>query len=567
MTEVRVPDIGSDSADVIEILVKPGDHVSPEQAIMVLESDKASMEVPVPQGGVVRDIAVKVGDSVKLGDLLLQLDDAVATGSADVPVREIQQELEQVSSVLAPVSAAPVVTPDVTAAPSFAAAVSPSSPPSSPSATSVQIVKVPDIGSDEADVIEVLVKVGDTITVDQPIAVLESAKASMEVPSPVAGTVLNVLVKVGDKVSEHVVLLEVQVSGGAATVAPVAAAPSAPAAKASAAPAAVTTAATGDAVVASSPTPAMPVPTHQQQASATNVHAGPAVRRLARELGVDLGKVAGTGPKDRILKDDVHAFVKKTLTEKAVPVASGSGLPELPVIDFSKWGEIERLPLTKIQRVSAKNLHRAWVTIPHVTQFDEADITDLEAFRVAQKDAFKAEGLSLTVLACLVKASAHVLKQFPKFNSSLDSDGETLVYKKYVHIGVAVDTPNGLVVPVIRDADKKSVREISRDMGELSAKAREKKLTPAEMQGACFSISSLGGIGGTAFTPIVNWPEVAILGVSRSAIKPVWNGKEFQPRLMLPLSLSYDHRVIDGADAARFTTALSKVLADIRLLL
>ncbi|MDO8266654.1 MAG: dihydrolipoyllysine-residue acetyltransferase [Moraxellaceae bacterium] len=558
MTEVRVPDIGSDSADVIEILVKPGDHVSPEQAIMVLESDKASMEVPVPQGGVVRDIAVKVGDSVKLGDLLLQLDDAVATGSADVPVREIQQELEQVSSVLAPVSAAPVVTPVVTAAPTPAAAVPPSS-----SATSVQIVKVPDIGSDEADVIEVLVKVGDTITVDQPIAVLESAKASMEVPSPVAGTVLNVLVKVGDKVSEHVVLLEVQVIGGAATVAPVAAAPSAPAAKAAAAPAAAISAA----VVASSPTPAMPVPTHQQQAPAANVHAGPAVRRLARELGVDLGKVAGTGPKDRILKDDVHAFVKKTLTEKAAPVASGSGLPELPVIDFSKWGEIERLPLTKIQRVSAKNLHRAWVTIPHVTQFDEADITDLEAFRVAQKDAFKAEGLSLTVLAFLVKASAHVLKQFPKFNSSLDSDGENLVYKKYVHIGVAVDTPNGLVVPVIRDADKKSVREISRDMGELSAKAREKKLTPAEMQGACFSISSLGGIGGTAFTPIVNWPEVAILGVSRSAIKPVWNGKEFQPRLMLPLSLSYDHRVIDGADAARFTTALSKVLADIRLLL
>ncbi len=559
MTEVRVPDIGSDSADVIEILVKPGDHVSPEQAIMVLESDKASMEVPVPQGGVVRDIAVKVGDSVKLGDLLLQLDDAVATGSSDVPVREIQQELEQVSSVLAPVSAAPVVTPVVTVVPTPAAAV----PPSSPSATSVQIVKVPDIGSDEADVIEVLVKVGDTITVDQPIAVLESAKASMEVPSPVAGTVLNVLVKVGDKVSEHVVLLEVQVSGGAATVAPVAAAPSAPAAKAAAAPAAAISAA----VVASSPTPAMPVPTHQQQAPEANVHAGPAVRRLARELGVDLGKVAGTGPKDRILKDDVHAFVKKTLTEKTAPVASGSGLPELPVIDFSKWGEIERLPLTKIQRVSAKNLHRAWVTIPHVTQFDEADITDLEAFRVAQKDAFKAEGLSLTVLAFLVKASAHVLKQFPKFNSSLDSDGENLVYKKYVHIGVAVDTPNGLVVPVIRDADKKSVREISRDMGELSAKAREKKLTPAEMQGACFSISSLGGIGGTAFTPIVNWPEVAILGVSRSAIKPVWNGKEFQPRLMLPLSLSYDHRVIDGADAARFTTALSKVLADIRLLL
>lgn len=563
MTEIRVPDIGSESADVIEILVKPGDLLTPEQPIVVLESDKASMEVPVPQGGVVRNIAVKVGDSVKLGDLLLQLDDAVAGSSADVPVREIKQELEQVSVVLTPAAASPVKDGAKEALSQPAPTVAPvAAAPASPAAVSVQMVKVPDIGSDEADVIEVLVKVGDTLTVDQPIVVLESAKASMEVPSPVAGTVLNILVKVGDKVSEHVALLEVQVSGGTAVAVPVAAA-SVPAAMPAAAPVAAAAVAT----TVSSPTPGMPVPTHQQQAPAANVHAGPAVRRLARELGVDLGKVTGTGPKERILKEDVHAFVKKTLTETPAPVATGAGLPTLPVIDFSKWGEIERLPLTKIQRVSAKNLHRAWVTIPHVTQFDEADITELEAFRVAQKDALKAEGLNLTVLAFLVKASAHVLKQFPKFNSSLDGDGETLVYKKYVHIGVAVDTPNGLVVPVIRDADKKSVREITRDMGELSAKAREKKLTPAEMQGACFSISSLGGIGGTAFTPIVNWPEVAILGVSRAAIKPVWNSKEFQPRLMLPLSLSYDHRVIDGAEAARFTTALSKVLADIRQLL
>lgn len=563
MTEIRVPDIGSESADVIEILVKPGDLLTPEQPIVVLESDKASMEVPVPQGGVVRNIAVKVGDSVKLGDLLLQLDDAVAGSSADVPVREIKQELEQVSVVLTPAAASPVKDGAKEALSQPAPTVAPvAAAPVSPAAVSVQMVKVPDIGSDEADVIEVLVKVGDTLTVDQPIVVLESAKASMEVPSPVAGTVLNILVKVGDKVSEHVALLEVQVSGGTAVAVPVAAA-SVPAAMPAAAPVVAAAVAT----TVSSPTPVMPVPTHQQQAPAANVHAGPAVRRLARELGVDLGKVTGTGPKERILKEDVHAFVKKTLTETPAPVATGAGLPTLPVIDFSKWGEIERLPLTKIQRVSAKNLHRAWVTIPHVTQFDEADITELEAFRVAQKDALKAEGLNLTVLAFLVKASAHVLKQFPKFNSSLDGDGETLVYKKYVHIGVAVDTPNGLVVPVIRDADKKSVREITRDMGELSAKAREKKLTPAEMQGACFSISSLGGIGGTAFTPIVNWPEVAILGVSRAAIKPVWNSKEFQPRLMLPLSLSYDHRVIDGAEAARFTTALSKVLADIRQLL
>ncbi|HEX4940481.1 MAG TPA: dihydrolipoyllysine-residue acetyltransferase [Candidatus Kapabacteria bacterium] len=565
MTEIRVPDIGSDSADVIEILVKPGDHLSPEQPIVVLESDKASMEVPVPQGGVVRDIAVKVGDSVKLGDLLLQLDDAVAGSSADV--REIQQELQQVSSVLEPAGASPVSAPIVApAVPAPAHVV----PVAEASVTSVQLVKVPDIGSDEADVIEVLVKVGDVLRLEQPIVVLESAKASMEVPSPVEGTVLNVLVKVGDKVSEHVGLLEVSVASPAAAVvekpAPVAHAASVPANAGMShavlsAPAVVS-------APAPVPTPAMPEPTHQMVPMA-NVHAGPAVRRLARELGVDLGKVKGSGPKERILKDDVHAYVKSVMQAKAVPAAveGGAGLPKLPVIDFSKWGEIERLPLTKIQRVSAQNLHRAWVTIPHVTQFDEADITELEAFRVAQKDTLKAEGLNLTVLAFLVKACAHVLRQFPKFNSSLDSDGENLVYKKYVHIGVAVDTPNGLVVPVIRDADKKSVREIARDMGELSAKARDKKLTPAEMQGACFSISSLGGIGGTAFTPIVNWPEVAILGVSRSATKPVWNGKDFQPRLMLPLSLSYDHRVIDGADAARFTTALSKVLADIRQLL
>ncbi|MDP2228350.1 MAG: dihydrolipoyllysine-residue acetyltransferase [Moraxellaceae bacterium] len=537
MSEIRVPDIGGDSADVIEILVKPGDSVTPEQTIVVLESAKASMEVPCPEGGVVKSLAVTVGQSVAQGDLLMVLE--ASSAGTDVPVRQIQQELEQVSSVL---------TPPVAAAAN--------APVAAPAEASIQTVKVPDIGSDTADVIEILVKAGDVISIEQPLVVLESAKASMEVPSPLAGVVQQVLVKVGDKVSEHVVLLEVSVAVAAS-------APEAPPAAVSAAPVA-----TVSAPSVSAPTPAMPLATHQQTvASTANVHAGPAVRRLARELGADLGCVTGSGPKGRILKEDLHAFVKKTLTEKAAAPAAGGGLPTLPVIDFAKWGEVERLPLTRIQKLSAQNLHRAWVTIPHVTQFDEADITELEAFRVAQKDALKAEGLSLTVLAFLVKASAHVLKQFPKFNSSLDADGEHLVHKHYVHIGVAVDTPNGLVVPVIRDADKKSIREIARDMGELSAKARDKKLSPADMQGACFSISSLGGIGGTAFTPIVNWPEVAILGVSRSAMKPVWNGREFQPRLMLPLSLSYDHRVIDGADAARFTTALSKVLADIRQLL
>jgi len=554
---VFVPDIGSDSADVIEILVKPGDAVGVEQAIVVLESAKASMEVPCPFSGEVADIAVKVGQSVKEGDLLLHLD-SIASGSAEktvqktvaadageVPVREIQEELESVSHVLRP----PVDASAVVVARTMA----------------TQVVKAPDIGSESADVIEILVKAGDVIALDQPIVVLESAKASMEVPSPAAGVVQKILVKVGDKVSENVVLLEVLAEAPArAAATEMLASLAGP----------ENTQGVKSPVLANASAPLVSSTlrelTHAvAEVSHGGVHAGPAVRRLARELGVDLAKVVATGPKQRILKEDVHAFVKQVMTEPAGNRSDmrGAGMPELPVIDFAKWGGVEKVALTKIQRLSAQNLHRAWVTIPHVTQFDEADITELEAFRVAQKDALKAQGLSLTILAFLVKASAHVLKQYPKFASSLDADGEHLVQKKYIHVGVAVETPNGLVVPVIRDADKKSVSDIARDLGELSKKARDKKLTPAEMQGAVFSISSLGGIGGTAFTPIVNWPEVAILGVSRSTTKPVWDGKAFQPRLVLPLSLSYDHRVIDGADAARFTTALAKVLGDIRQVL
>lgn len=547
---VLVPDIGADSADVIEILVKPGDKVGIEQAIIVLESAKASMEVPCPFAGEVSEISVKIGQSVQQGDLLLHVDvESETTTAADiteVPVKEIQQELESVSDVLTPPGEPVLARADKTQL--------------------TQLVKTPDIGADSADVIEILVKVGDVIALDQPIVVLESAKASMEVPSTAAGIVRNILVKVGDKVSEHIALLEILTEAAVPTTSSIS----------SSARKAVLAQATPESVPSSPPRAvALATSTLRALASAVSsvengyaVHAGPAVRRLARELGIDLAKVVGSGPRQRILKEDVHVFVKKAMTEKtAASVAGAAGLPALPVIDFSKWGEVELVPLGKIQKLSARNLHRAWVTIPHVTQFDEADITELEAFRVEQKEAFKAEGLSLTMLSFMVKASAHMLKQFPKFNSSLDVDGVHLVQKKYIHIGVAVDTPNGLVVPVIRDADKKSIREIAHDMGELSVKAREKKLTPADMQGACFSISSLGGIGGTAFTPIVNWPEVAILGVSRSAIKPVWDGKTFQPRMMLPLSLSYDHRVIDGAEAARFTTALGKVLADIKLVL
>ena len=448
----------------------------------------------------------------------------------------------------------------------------------------LKTISAPDLGTDKAEVIEILVKVGQVLAVDTPIVLLESAKASMEVPCPMAGVVTEILVKLGDNVSEGTVLVQVEVAETAATakvetqveakhemVFTPADEPVAPVID-------VVQETETDIVVDESVSPkpsslaAPEVQVIPQPQAKALIHCGPAVRRLARELGVDLQQVQGTASKGRIVKDDVHAFVKKVLTAPppaiaATVVTSTSGLPVLPDMDFSKWGEIELKPLTKIQKLSAQNLHRAWLHIPHVTQFDEADITELEAFRVAQKDALKAQGISLTVLSFLVKACAYVLKQYPKFNASLSKDGEQLILKKYIHIGVAVDTPNGLVVPVIRNADQKSLSAIAKELGELSAKARDKKLSPAEMQGASFSISSLGGIGGTAFTPIVNWPEVAILGVSRASQKPVWNGQSFVPRLLLPLSLSYDHRVVDGADGARFITALGQVLADIRRVL
>ena len=426
-----------------------------------------------------------------------------------------------------------------------------------------QTIFAPDLGTDSADVIEILVNVGDKIAIDTPLMVLESAKASMEVPSSLAGTIQSIEVKVGDKISEGKALIQVTVAGEQSVN--------------NNQRQEIDNPDTNQTFIASEQKPVIAYQEikQDQQTQATKtlaVHCGPAVRRLARELGVDLQKVTGTAAKGRIVKEDVHLFVKQALNTPA-PVHTQavnptvSGLPILPDIDFSKWGEVEFKDLSKIQKLSAQNLHRAWLHIPHVTQFDEADITDLEAFRVSQKDSLKAQGVNLTLLSFLVKSCAYVLEKMPKFNSSLSKEGEQLIIKKYIHIGVAVDTPNGLVVPVIRNADQKSVVEIAKSLAELSTKARDKKLTPAEMQGATFSISSLGGIGGTAFTPIVNWPEVAILGVSRSSHKPIWDGKSFNPRLILPLSLSYDHRVIDGADAARFTTLLSQILADIRRVL
>ncbi len=527
---IRVPDVGSaDPVDVIEISVKPGDEIVGEDTIVVLESDKATVEVPAPTAGKVKQLLVKVGDRVREGDPLLELD----TGAA-----------ETVTAQAAPGDSAPAVPspaePESAVAPAVATAAG----------SAEQAVTVPDLGDiSEAELIELTVKVGDQVAADQVIAVLESDKASMEIPAPFAGEVLALAAKPGDKLSTGSVLLRLKTSS---TVAPEAAHTSASKVEATQAEKS-----------AARPASAQPAVAHTAATQAgAAAHAGPAVRKLARELGVDVSKVPATGPKGRVLKDDVHAYVKKLLTEKGS--AGTSSVVQLPEIDFSKYGPVERIELNKIRRLSASNLHRSWVTIPHVTQHDEADITELEAFRKQENARLAKDNVKLTMLAFMVKACATALREFPHFNSSLDTSGEVLVRKEYVHIGVAVDTENGLVVPVIRDADRKGIVEIAAEVGELAEKARNRKLTPQQMQGGSFSISSLGGIGGTAFTPIVNWPEVAILGVSKSQFKPVWNGKEFVPRLMVPLSLSYDHRVIDGADAARFVAFLCSTLADMR---
>lgn len=535
---VKAPDLGTDRAEVIEILVKAGQSIAKETSLAVLESAKATMEVPSPVDGVVVRVLINTGDPLQEG----------------CPMFEVEVGESAPIHVLVP------VPPSVKAEP-----VSPE--PATPIVGQLllQDVLTPDLGTDSAEVIEILVQPGQAVLRDTPVLVLESAKASMEVPSPVAGVVREIAVRVGDKVMEGRLLLRVETEAPASRPLFMTVADDEPAE-----PVVHTLSQVSNPVVAITP-PVAAVESHAPLAA--RVHCGPAVRRLARELGVDLGRVRASGPKGRILKEDVHGWVRQTLSAPPpspippVVESAAAGLPPLPDIDFTRWGEVEVQPLSRIQALSARNLHRAWLHIPHVTQFDEADITALEEFRKAQKDVMKKQGVNLTVLAFLVKACAHVLQEFPRFNASLGQDGQSLILKRYIHIGVAVDTPSGLVVPVIRDADSKTVRQIALEMADLSTRARDKKLTPAEMQGGTFSISSLGGIGGTAFTPIVNWPEVAILGVSRSVLKPVWAGTAFEPRLLLPLSLSYDHRVIDGADAARFTTRLSALLADIRMLL
>ena len=532
--QVLIPDLsGASDVDVIEVLVAVGDSVSEGDSLITLETDKASMEVPSPASGVIKALTIAEGDKVNEGDLLIEL---------------------EVAGASAPASAAVASSP----APSAAEVAAPAEVAQS---GGIESVLIPDLsGASDVDVIEVLVKEGDSVAEGDSLITLETDKASMEVPSPSAGVVKSMKINEGDKVNEGDLLLELEVVGSAPVSAP---APTpAPAASAS--------------VQAPSAAPAKPAPAASAadlvdlEKRNKSVHAGPAVRAIAREYGVDLTKVTGSGRKGRIVKQDVQAYVKGALQKldsaPAASVTGGSGIPAIPAVDHSKFGEIEKVKLSKIDKITRDNMSRCWLNIPHVTQFDDADITELEAFRKEMKDEAAKQGVKLTPLPFLIKAAAIALTRHQKFNASLDADGEHIVYKKFVNIGIAVDTPNGLMVPVIRDADKKSIYELSNEAIELAGKAKDRKLKPNEMQGACFTISSLGGIGGTGFTPIVNAPEVAILGVSKADIKPRWNGKEFEPRLMLPLCLSYDHRAINGGDAGRFLTELNGLLSDIRRL-
>jgi len=525
--EVAVPDIGGDEVEVTEILVKVGDKVEAEQSLIVVEGDKASMEVPAPFAGVVKEITIATGDKVSTGSAIMVFEAEGAAPASD---------------------ASPEVKEEAASAPAAAAGA--------------KEVNVPDIGGDEVEVTEILVKVGDKVDAEQSLIMVEGDKASMEVPAPFAGTVKELKVATGDKVSTGSLIMVFEVEG-AAPAAPAAAkqdAAPAPAAKSDAKPAAAAPAAKADSK-------------GEFAENDAYVHATPVIRRLAREFGVNLAKVKGTGRKGRILKEDVQTYVKEAVkrAEAAPAAASGGGLPGMlpwPKVDFSKFGEIEEVELGRIQKISGANLSRNWVMIPHVTHFDKTDITDLEAFRKQQNAEAEKRKLDVkyTPVVFIMKAVAAALEQMPRFNSSLSEDAQKLTLKKYINIGVAVDTPNGLVVPVFKDVNKKGITELSRELMAISKKARDGKLTAGDMQGGCFTISSLGGLGTTHFAPIVNAPEVAILGVSKSAMEPVWNGKEFTPRLMMPISLSFDHRVIDGADGARFITIIGNMLSDIRRL-
>jgi pyruvate dehydrogenase E2 component (dihydrolipoamide acetyltransferase) len=561
--EVKVPDIGDfTDVPVIEVLVKAGDSVKAEDSLVTLESDKATMDVPSPSAGIIKDVKVKLGDKVSEGSVIVMLEAAAANGGE--------------AASPAQVAAAPAAAPAGGSASASAAATSPSpsvpaqgktEAPSAPAgAAQIIEVKVPDIGDfKDVPVIEVLVKPGDTVKAEDSLVTLESEKATMDVPSPSAGVIKEVKVKLGDKVSEGNVIVVLEAAGVQASAAPAqaAAAPAAPAPSqsppASASP------------ERKAPSASAGAAPQVDSESFRKAHASPSVRALARELGVDLSRVKGSGPRNRVLREDVQKYVKEAMsgaaTAPGLAAASSAGGAALgllpwPQVDFAKFGPVEAKPLSRIKKISGANLHRNWVMIPHVTNHDDADITDLEALRVTLNKENEKTGIKVTMLAFLIKVCVSALKKFPEFNASLD--GDNLIYKKYYHIGFAADTPNGLMVPVVKNADQKGVLAIAKEMGELSAKAREGKLGPVDMQGGCFSISSLGGIGGTYFTPIINAPEVAILGVCRSSMRPVWDGKQFVPRLILPLSLSWDHRVIDGAAAARFNAYLIALLGDMR---
>ena len=558
IVEILVPDIGDfDEVTVIELLVKPGDTIKADQSLLTVESDKASMEIPSSHAGVVKAVKVALGDKVKQGSVVLSLETAeVADSAQSAPKDEKTAVLEPISSSNTATAQSNQVQPAI----DFVAAPAP--------ASGSIAVHVPDIGDfKDVTVIEVLVKVGDSIKVEQSLISVESDKASMEIPSSSAGVLKELKVKLGDKINIGDLLAVIEgsapaaASGPASTPAPQPAAQSAP-------------------IVPAASAPAVAAPAHNPSAAPTGAlpHASPSVRKFARELGVPLAEVMGSGPKGRITLDDVQAYTKSVMSgavqtqaiAAAAPKASsgdgaGLGLLPWPKVDFAKFGAIESKPLSRIKKISGANLHRNWVMIPHVTNHDDADITELEAFRVTLNKEYEKAGVKVTMLAFVIKACVAALKKFPDFNASLE--GDALVYKKYFHIGFAADTPNGLTVPVIRDADQKSIMQISQELAELSKKARDGKLSPAEMTGGCFSISSLGGIGGNYFAPIINAPEVAIIGLGKSANKPVWNGNAFVPRLMMPMSLSYDHRVIDGASAARFNAYLGQLLADFRRVL
>jgi pyruvate dehydrogenase E2 component (dihydrolipoamide acetyltransferase) len=565
---IRVPGIGDGEGEVIEILVKVGDKVEAEQSLVTLESDKASMEIPCPKAGTVKSIKVKMGDTLKEGDDLIELESDGADASEEKP-----QKTEKADKAQKPDSnqdtAATAKKPADKVENKQAASDKTST------GSSIQPVKIPDTGSEsKAKVIEILVKKGDRVEVDQSLIVLESDKASMEIPSPVAGTVESIEIKLEQDAGTGDLILHMKVEGDAQEASNK---PESGEKSSSADTSAKQGEAKGGDSAKSKPAAkaddtaitAAPSPVGGPSRDGSKVHAGPAVRMLAREMGVDLAEVKSSGPRERILKEDVQSHVKSVMQQgkRGAATAGGSGIPAVPEIDFSRFGDIEVKDMTRLQQVGAANIHRSWLNVPHVTQFDSADITELEAFRVAQKAVAEKAGVKLTVLPLLLKACAFLLREQANFNVSLAPNGKQLIHKNYVHIGFAVDTPDGLMVPVIRDVDKKSLLQLAGEAAALAEKARTKKLAADEMQGACFTISSLGHIGGTGFTPIVNAPEVAILGVSKATIQPVWDGNSFQPKLMLPLSLSYDHRAINGAAAARFTKRLAEVLADIRTLL